>query len=199
MKIVTNKGVYLQVKDLAYLSKLTGFNYFKKALTVSGGNINDFVLVSNKKAIDIINGVSEIIGFNEYYKMDLNTLSEYILSYSKSSLYGKSFSNEYCLNGLRDVLSFKKGELHYKIPLISTDVLYESEDTTVYGTTISDMYLVKGSLKEIDDILVSVIGDGALVDYDISYQSDDAIVRIKSIKKKKTSILNKLMNRKGGI
>lgn len=199
MKIITNNGIYVQVKDLKYLSNLTGFPYFSKAIKVSGDNSNEFVLITNEKAISIIENVNEIVDFNEIYQMDLSTLSEYILSYSRSSLYGNGGATNYYIDGLRDILSFKKGDdLGYKIPLVKENVVYDDGKTVINKSTICDMYYVSGDVTDLKDVLLSMFEGVESLDYDILNINDNTIIKIKNIKEKKKSFLTKLRNKKEG-
>jgi hypothetical protein len=197
MKIITSKGIYLQVKDLTYLFNITGFSYFKKAIKV-GNSADEFVLITNNKIIEIINNSNGIVDFNEIYQMDLATISEFILSYSKSSLFSKDETNRHYLEGLRDVLDFKKGSLDYKIPLIKGEVLYDDGSIIISGTTISDIFYVKGGTTNIKDILISLFDDVESLEFDTIRQDEESIIRIKNVKRKKASIIGKIRNRKEG-
>ena len=197
MKIITSKGIYLQVKDLTYLFNITGLSYFKKAIKV-GNSADEFVLITNNKIIKIINNSNGIVDFNEVYQMDLATISEYILSYSKSSLFSKDETNRHYLEGLRDVLDFKKGSLDYKIPLIKGEVLYDDGSIIISGTTISDIFYVKGGTTSIKDILISLFDDVESLEFDTIRQDEESIIRIKNVKRKKASIIGKIRNRKEG-
>lgn len=197
MKIITSKGIYLQVKDLTYLFNITGFSYFKKAIKV-GNSADEFVLITNNKIIEIINNSNGIVDFNEIYQMDLATISEFILSYSKSSLFSKDETNRHYLEGLRDVLDFKKGSLDYKIPLIKGEVLYDDGSIIISGTTISDIFYVKGGITNIKDILISLFDDVESLEFDTIKQDEESIIRIKNVKRKKASIIGKIRNRKEG-
>lgn len=197
MKIITSKGIYLQVKDLTYLFNITGLSYFKKAIKV-GNSADEFVLITNNKIIKIINNSNGIVDFNEVYQMDLATISEYILSYSKSSLFSKDETNRHYLEGLRDVLDFKKGSLDYKIPLIKGEVLYDDGSIIISSTTISDIFYVKGGTTSIKDILISLFDDVESLEFDTIRQDEESIIRIKNVKRKKASIIGKIRNRKEG-
>ena len=198
MKIITSKGIYLQVKDLIYLFNLTGLSYFKKAIKV-GNSANEFVFISDSNIISIINKINGIVDFNEIYAMDISTISEYILSYSKSSLFGKDETNEHYLEGLRDILDFKRGSLGYKIPLVKGDIVYDDGSTFINCSTISDMYYVSGDLTNLNEILLSLLDDVESLEFETIEISDNTIIKLKNIKKKKASILDKIINKKEGI
>lgn len=154
MKIVTNTSrngevCYIQVKDFLYIGRVLGdktfINEYTDLLNLQKSDY-DFIKISSEDKRKIIKNV-DLIDFKETYRD-----SEILLTRSLINLAVFSSMNEaekQRSEDIRDVLAFKRGELHYNIPLLSdgeTELISNDGNLIFSSTIIPNSY----SLKTLD-------------------------------------------------
>jgi hypothetical protein len=152
MKIITNtklngKLCYVQVKDLLFLARYTGnkrlMQDYVNAIN-NGRTDNEFIKVSGDSYIRAFELCDYIIDFSEYNRKDVGV--NYLSNLVKTKAYAMPREKrdqeglEHQIDGVRDIISFKRGELEYKIPLVSNGVIetLSNDKLLVFTSTVVD-------------------------------------------------------------
>ncbi len=150
MKIVTNttkngESIYIQVKDLLYLGRTLGdvqfIDEYVKMLNLQKSDY-DFIRVYGVIAKTVLQ--SDIVDFKEIYNEPIMLLTKTLINLSFTGTRDET-TKQRC-EDIRDVLSFRRGELDYNIPLLSDgDLEFISNDGLLAfsSTIISDCYVLK--------------------------------------------------------
>ena len=135
MKIIINEKKYVQVRDILFLAKLYNSEILMKyyLFLINNGYIdNDFVKSTNS-----------LIDFRDY--QDYSDLHLSNLLISLSSRTGSDII-EHKLDDLREIISYKRRELGYAIPLIpdeKIDINYDDLGLSFKSTIFKDYYLIE--------------------------------------------------------
>lgn len=149
MKIITNTKrngelCYVQVKDILFLARITKNNKVMQQYVnfINNGVCdNDFVRITQPLYIDAFKKCDYIVDFTLYSNVSITYVSRLMAT---TNFFVSSDLEKDCIqhktDDLRDIISFKKGDLEYKIPLISNGKYeYENEDgTLLFDSTIID-------------------------------------------------------------
>ena len=225
MKIITNTKIngelcYVQVKDILFLARITkNANVMQQYITLinSGHTDNEFVRITQKSYIKAIKNCDYIVDFVEFGDSKLQT------SYLSSLIVTLNFSviNEFdkeCVehktDGLRDIMSFKRGDLEYKIPLIPNGVIEkcnEDENLVFSSTVIDNCFIIKSvdgtAVQNIDyfdfyldclDIIYNEFYPNIPFEerkHDVIDRGGVIIIQIYDIKKKKENIVNRVLSK----
>lgn len=158
MKVITNtkrngKLCYVQVKDVLFLARMTGNKRLMQDYlnAINGGKgDNDFIKVCGESYIKAFELCDYIIDFREYSTKDvgINCLinliktKAYVVSNEKIDQEGV----DHQIEAIRDVISFKRGELDYKIPLVESgryECISEDKQFVFDSTIIDDCFVLK--------------------------------------------------------
>ena len=169
MKLITDtkrngKVCYVQVKDLLFLAKYTGNKRLMQDYIDAidkGKSDSDFVKVNGESYIRAFELCDYIVDFNKYNKKDVNF--NYLSNLVKMKTYAmcrnikEKEGLDYQIDGVRDIIAFKNGELEYKIPLLPDGrvEMFDNTNEYLFRSTIIDGYFVlekvgKGDLNEQD-------------------------------------------------
>lgn len=145
MRIVTHNSkdeisVYIQVKDLLYLGRVTKRNDLVNEyinLLNSKKKDNDFIKVSGELEKVVLSRV-DIVDFKEMYKESIDFLIRALVNTCITSFNADESKQR--SDAIRDIINFKKGELDYGIPVLSDgDIFFESDNGLfIFSSTIID-------------------------------------------------------------
>lgn len=161
MKIITNtklygKVCYVQVKDVLFLARYTGNKRLMQDYLNSinnGKSDNEFIKVSGDSYIRAFELCDYIIDFSEYSRKDIGV--NYLSNMVKTKVYAMPKDKrdqeglDYQIEGVRDIISYKRGELDYRIPLVPNgkmEILSKDKRFVFESTIIDDCF----SLKTVD-------------------------------------------------
>ena len=145
MKIIINEKKYVQVRDILFLAKLYNSEILMKyyLFLINSGYIdNDFVRSTNSLLNRILD-TDALIDFRDY--QDYSDLHLSNLLISLSSRVGSDII-EHKLDDLREIISYKRRELGYAIPLIpdeKIDIKYDNLGLSFKSTIFKDYYLIE--------------------------------------------------------
>ena len=161
MKIITNtklygKVCYVQVKDVLFLARYTGNKRLMQDYLNSinnGKSDNEFIKVSGDSYIRAFELCDYIIDFSEYSRKDIGV--NYLSNMVKTKVYAMPKDKrdqeglDYQIEGVRDIISYKRGELDYRIPLVPNGKMeiLSKDKRFVFESTIIDGCF---SLKTVD-------------------------------------------------
>lgn len=161
MKIITNtelygKVCYVQVKDVLFLARYTGNKRLMQDYLNSinsGKTDNEFIKVSGDSYIRAFELCDYIIDFSEYSKKDVGV--NYLSNMIKTKVYAMPKDKkdqeglDYQIDGVRDIISYKRGDLSYRIPLVPNGKMeiISQDKKFVFESTIIDGCF---SLKTVD-------------------------------------------------
>ncbi|MBR6820684.1 MAG: hypothetical protein IKM55_00500 [Bacilli bacterium] len=161
MKIITNtklygKVCYVQVKDVLFLARYTGNKRLMQDYLNSinnGKSDNEFIKVSGDSYIRAFELCDYIIDFSEYSRRDIGV--NYLSNMVKTKIYAMPKDKrdqeglDYQIEGVRDIISYKRGELDYRIPLVPNGKIeiLSKDKRFVFESTIIDGCF---SLKTVD-------------------------------------------------
>lgn len=152
MKIITNtkrngKLCYVQVKDILFLARYTGnkrlMQDYLNAINNGRGD-NEFIKVSGDSYIRAFELCDYIIDFSEYSRKDVGV--NYLSNLVKTKVYAMPKDKrdqeglDYQIEGVRDIVNYKRGELDYKIPLVATGKIeiISTDKKFVFDSSIVD-------------------------------------------------------------
>lgn len=205
MKVVVNDKIYVQVRDIIFLARLYKnkvlMNYYLSLINQGFGD-NDFVKANNKLlnkllASDIIIDFNECKDYSDYH------LSSLIITLTLTS-NGISEVLEHKIDDLRDMISLKRNELGYSIPLIPDDKInevYDDLNGCFKSTIFSDYYVIEslngeevGDTQELLKRGLKYLHDKGLIREDVKYHviSKGSYVVLCIEKKKEVTILDKI-------
>lgn len=158
MKIITNtkfsgKLCYVQVKDLLFLARYTGNKRLMQDYinTINNGKSDDeFIKVSGDSYIRAFELCDYIIDFSEYSRRDIGV--NYLANMIKTKAYAMPREKrdqeglDLQIDAVRDIISYKRGELGYKIPLVPNGKVEMMDKTHKYvfeSTIIDDCFVLK--------------------------------------------------------
>lgn len=158
MKIITNtkrygKLCYVQVKDVLFLANMTNNKRLMQDYlnAINNGKCDDeFIKVSGDNYINAFELCDYIIDFSEYSKKDIGV--NYLANMVKTKAYAmpKDKSAQDGLNhqieAVRDLISFKRGELGYKIPLVADgrlELLSRDQKFTFESTVMDNCFILR--------------------------------------------------------
>ena len=161
MKIITNtkfygKLCYVQVKDVLFLARYTGNKRLMQDYinTINNGKSdNEFIKVSGDSYIKAFELCDYIIDFSEYSRKDIGI--NYLSNLVKTKAYAMPKDEkdqeglDHQIDGVRDMIAYKRGDIDFKIPLVSDgkfEKLSQDNKLLFSGTIIDGCY----SLKRID-------------------------------------------------
>lgn len=226
MKIISNtkrNGVlcYVQVKDIMFLARITkNDNMMEQYIKLinDGKGDYDFVRVTQTSLIDLFIKCDYILNFSDFTDKGTNVsyLSNLLVNMN-STLVGGDLEKD-CLrhksDDIRDVMAFKKGELEYKIPLISSGLIeYTSSDGEFYfdSTVVEGCFTLStkdGSMVQNHDyydfyllclkrLFAELYPDREfnLDSYKCYDRGNMLIIMINESEKKKTSVVDRILNK----
>ena len=156
MKISNNlkeNSVYLQKKDIEYLSKAFSINLVDDE-TLSEYKPSDFILIEGKEKVQIISSRDEILEFKDFLSMTKNQAQQrmddaeqlyYIVRKQKSPV-GEILRYRYVYeSAVREFVEKEKGTLSFDVPLtldMLNDYLFYGANKDYYAasTTIPSTY-----------------------------------------------------------
>lgn len=158
MKIITNtkfsgKLCYVQVKDLLFLARYTGNKRLMQDYinTINNGKSDDeFIKVSGDSYIRAFELCDYIIDFSEYSRRDIGV--NYLANMIKTKAYAMPREQrdqeglELQIDAVRDIISYKRGGLDYKIPLVPNGKVEMIDKTHKYvfeSTIVDDCFVLK--------------------------------------------------------
>lgn len=157
MKIISTtkrNGVlcYVQVKDVMFLARITKNHKMMEQyvkLINNGKGDDDFIRVTQTSLIDLFTRCDHIINFSDFANKDSNlTYLSNLLVNMNTTLVGGDLEKE-CIqhksDDIRDIMSFKKRELDYKIPLVPSGVVeYTNDEGNLYfdSTVVEDCFIL---------------------------------------------------------
>ncbi len=157
MKIITNTNrhgelCYVQVKDILFLARLTkNKNVMQQYINLvnQGYGDNDFIKINQPMYINAIKKCEYIVDFLEFGGKEITNsyLSRYIvtLSFFASNDDEKKFV-DYKMEGIRDIMAFKRGEIDFKIPLVPNgNFEYTTDDGKFFveSTVVDNCFTLK--------------------------------------------------------
>ena len=148
MKIITNtklygKVCYVQVKDVLFLARYTGNKRLMQDYLNSinsGKSDNEFIKVSGDSYIRAFELCDYIIDFSEYSKRDIGV--NYLSNMIKTKVYAMPKDEmakeglDYQIDGIRDIIAYKRGDLDYKIPLVADGRIEYVSNNLIFNSTI---------------------------------------------------------------
>lgn len=164
MKIITNTKrcgelCYIQVKDVLFLARYTKNEpLLEKYIKLINNGLNDdvFIRVDNEGLKQAIKMCDSIVDFCEFAdnSVSIAYLSNLLVNINTIGLAKEDKESiKYKSDAIRDIMSFKKGELDYTIPLVpSGEVEYENEEGVLFeSTVVNDCFIVH--MKDGSDIM----------------------------------------------
>lgn len=207
MKIVANSKqaniiCYLQVKDFLKLARIYNDKKFIQCyiqLLNEGKGDNEFVNVSNMQFVDKIIVCDAIANLNEFLNMSIEGITRHLIQLYSFDL--NNGNNDDQSDDLRDIISFKKGELEYPIPMQPNSNLCSENGFNLYSSIIKGFYIISGFDSAIDnsgkdDFLKKAL---EVIAQEEGYCSDDSILDYKLFKKGDSLIIivNNAIRKKG--
>ena len=215
MKIVVHKKnetvCYVQLCDLVYLASGENNSFRKLSCKYidEGKIMTDFVRVSDKAMIDIIENLEDIINFDDYRSYSIEALSHLLVSKHLFCELCSTRSVDHQTRAIQDIISYKKGELDYSIPLITDDRLVQNiNGYVVMSTNCDNRFVVKcenginGDFEVAVDIIKKLALDNNLLmsNVEYSYRVVDVdgyqVITFVPLEKKKKNVFKKLFNKK---
>ena len=221
MKIITNtkmggKLCYVQIKDLLFLAKYTGnkrlMQDYINAIN-NGKSDNEFIKVNGDSYIRAFELCDYIIDFSEYSKRDIGV--NYLSNMIKTKVYAMPKDEmaqeglDYQIDGIRDIIAYKRGDLDYKIPLVadgrveyvSNNLIFNSTIVngcftlkTLDGTDISECEYEEFLKASIDRMYKTIYPDVESRDYSTFVSGKTLVVSIHKVDvKKKKNVVGKIL------
>ena len=215
MKVIVHKKnetiCYVQLRDLVYLAsgKRNSFRDLSCKYIEEGKIMTDFVRVSDKAMIDIIENLEDIIDIEDYKAYSIDSLSHLLVSKHLFSVPNAQRRVEHQTDDIQDLILYKKGELPYAMPLIADDRLVRNiNGYMVSSTNCDNKFIVKCDQGFADDfilvidILKKLALDNNLLKSDVeySYRVVDVdgcqVITFVREEKKKKNMFQFLLNKK---
>ena len=224
MKIITNtklngKLCYVQVKDILFLARYTNnkrlMQDYLNAIN-NGKTDNEFIKVSGDSYIRAFELCDYIIDFVEYSKRDIgvNYLSNMvkIKAYALPKEKRDQEGLDYQIDGVRDIISFKRGDLDYKIPLIANGLIEikSADNKYVFNSTVIDgcfsLKTLDGSSLDdnnyreflsnsINKMFDKMYPDNIEREYSSFVMGNTLVISVKKSEVKKKSFVNKILSK----
>ncbi len=222
MKIITNtkrngKLCFVQVKDILFLARMTGNKRLMQDYlnAINNGKCdNEFIKVSGDSYIRAFELCDYIIDFSEYSRKEVGI--NYLSNLVKTKVYAMPKEKidqeglDYQINGVRDIISYKRGELDYKIPMvadgriefISKDNKFTFDSTIVDGCfalTILDGTSLEGTDYQefldssIDRVYSTLYPDVTERNIKTFVTGNTLVVSIRKVEVKKKSVVGKIL------
>lgn len=210
MKVIVGDNYYVQVRDIFFIGNLYNSKmiiaYYMSFINRGYGD-NDFVKINNKSIKQILD-TDLIIDFTDYKDTSIVYLSN-VLANLFMTTQNTGEVTKHKENDIRDIISFKKGELNYSIPLIPTDeVSYINQEMGLaFRSTIFDNYFVFQSNSDLDNVqyldylrfcINEVIEEkfaNQVVSYDIINNESYLVIRF-NVEQKKSKSIKDIFRRK---
>ena len=215
MKIIVRKKneivCYVQLRDLVYLAsgKRNSFRELSCKYIEEGKIMTDFVRVSDKAMIDIIENLEDIVDFNDYRSYSIESLSHLLVSKNLFCDSSSSRRVDHQTQAIQDIISYKKGELGYTVPLVADDRIVQNINGYVVMSTNCDNKFIVRTESEVNgdfelaiDIIKKIAVDNNLLKSDVeySYRVVDVdgyqVITFVQAEKKKKNVFQKLFNKK---
>ena len=215
MKIIVRKKneivCYVQLRDLVYLAsgKRNSFRELSCKYIKEGKIMTDFVRVSDKAMIDIIENLEDIVDLNDYRSYSIESLSHLLVSKNLFCDPSSSRRVDHQTQAIQDIISYKKGELGYTIPLVVDDRFVQNINGYVaMSTSCDNKFIVKCENGVNDDfeiaidILKKLALDNNLLKGDVEYSyrvvevDGYQVITFVQTEKKKKNVFQKLFNKK---
>lgn len=215
MKVIVRKKdetiCYVQLRDLVYLAsgKRNSFRELSCKYIEEGKIMTDFVRVSDKAMIDIIENLEDIVDIDDYKTYSIESLSHLLVSKHLFSSPNSQRRVEHQTTDIQDLISYKRGELPYAMPLIADDRLEKNiNGYMVRSTNCDNKFIVKCDkgfdfeFELVIDILKKLALDNNLLKSDVeySYRVVDVdgcqVITFVPREMKKKNVFQKLFNKK---
>lgn len=215
MKIIVHKNeeviCYVQLRDLIYLAdkKDNIFRTLSLKFIDEFKTMSDFVKISDIELIKLIEKREDIIDFSAFVAYSNESLTKLLVAknlFCNSDEASRRVKHE--TQAIQDVISYKKGELDYNIPLIADDRIVEKiNGYVVMSTNFNDKFIVKYDISMFPDFVCIIdsikkvamehglLDDAVDYSYKITYVEDYAVLLFLPIVKKK-NILQRVFHKK---
>ena len=128
--------------------------------------MSDFVRVSDKGMIDIIENLEDIVDFNYYKKFSIESLSHLLVSKNLFCTSAESRRRvDHETQAIQDIITYKKGELEYTVPLVADDRMKVTVlGYTVVSTNCDNKFIVQscGENSQDLDVIIDTIRKEAI-------------------------------------
>lgn len=216
MKIIVHKKnetiCYVQLRDLLYLAsgKNNAFRELANKYIDEFKQMTDFVKVVDPEMIKIIDKKEDIVDFDDYTNYSIDSLTHLLVSKNLFCTDDEARRRvDHQTRAIQDIISYKKGELEYSIPLIADDRLVKNiNGYIVQSTNCDNKFIVKCETALFPDfvyaidIVKALAVEKCLLKEDVEYsyrtnQVDDCIVlSFDQVHKKKQNLFQKIFNKK---
>lgn len=216
MKIIVNQKketiCYVQLRDLIYLAnqKRNAFRELACKYMDEFKDMTDFVRVTDPEMVKIIKNREDIIDFDAFSLHTVEALTRLMVAknlFSDSDESKRRVFHE--TQAIQDLISYKKGELEYNIPLIADDRI-ESNINGYYVTSSNsdNKFIVKcdheifPDFVHVIDIVQTIAKEKGLLSNDVEYsykltELDNCVVlSYIPVVKKKEGFIRKLFKKK---
>lgn len=215
MKIIVRKKnetvCYVQLRDLVYLAsgKRNSFRELSCKYIEEGKIMSDFVRVSDKTMIDIIENLEDIVDINDYKSYSIDSLSHLLVSKHLFCSDGDKRRVDHQTMDIQDIISYRKGELPYAIPLVADDRLNVNINGYMVMSTNCDNKFIIQSQDDVNqdlemaiDIIRKLALENNLLKGDVEYThrvvnvDGYQVITFVPLNKKKKNVFQKIFNKK---
>ena len=216
MKIIVYKKnetiCYVQLRDLLYLAsgKRNSFRELSNKYIDEFKQMTDFVKVTDPEMIKIIEKKEDIINVDDYSSYSIDSLTHLLVSKNLFCCDDESRRRvEHQTRAIQDLISYKKGELEYSIPLVPDDRIVKNiNGYIVQSTNCDNKFIVKCETAIFPDFVYAIdiikrlAVESGLLKEEVEYsyrttQLEDCIVlSFDQVHKKKQNLFQKIFNKK---
>ena len=143
-----------QIRDFKYLAIRFDSKFFLtryNSMRAHGQKDEDFVEITNEKTREIILNCSYIVDFSEFAKLDLVSLSRFVVLSSGSTGPKDRLDNDHRRVDLQDIADFKNGLLPYRIPVTFDNNVFMDMGPVYFGSsTIPGYYMLRKKDVSVD-------------------------------------------------
>lgn len=210
MKVIVNDKVYVQVRDILFLArtyKVKNLMDYYLFLINQGHLDTDFIRSTNV----LLNKVLKrdvIIDFRDYQDYSDLHLGNLIIALASVN-QGNNEVLEHKLDDLRDIISLKRNELNYSIPLIpddKVDLSFADLQLSFKSTIFSNYYLIEAkedisNYKYLEALQrgIKVLQTKGLIEDDVSYElinkGSYMVVSFNDKKNKKERVIDRVVKK----
>lgn len=216
MKIIVHKKnetiCYVQLRDLLYLAygKRNAFRELANKYMDEFKQMVDFVKVEDPEMIKIIEKREDIIDYDAFCDHTIDALTHLLISKNLFCTSDESKRRvEHETQDIQDIISLKKGELEYSIPLVPDDRIVQNiNGYIVKSTNCDNKFFIKYETAMFPDFVYAIdiikriaIDKGMLKsDVEYAYKTTEieggVVLSFTPVVMKKQNVFQKLFNKK---
>lgn len=216
MKIIVNKKnetiCYVQLRDLIYLAnqKRNAFRELASKYMDEFKDMHDFVKVVDPEMVKIIKNREDIIDFDAFSLHTVDALTHLMISKNLFCTTDESKRRVFHeTQAIQDLISYKKGELEYTIPLIADDRIETNINGYFVTSSNSDnKFIVKcdheiyPDFVHVIEIVQTIAKEKGMLNSEVEYSykiselDNCVILSFIPIVKKKESFIHRLFKKK---